>query len=1235
LGIPAHQFLRNAFRVILNRDPDPRSLHFFREQLRTARMTPVEVIGHLRRSREGRQWGIRIDGLPSRFFTARVVRRIPFVGNGLVEWLYASDKFRHAIPKDDDQPIASQRLGELGFPGFQDSSASRERASSATASFGDRGRTDPFSVERAGTVFTTLCTVSYLPFARTLIESFLEHHPDIPVMLLVVDLDDLPGVQIDDLGPSVTIVSGRELDVPRFDYLALKYSACDFCCALKSYLVAHAIETTHAARVLFMDADIRLYAPLTAMLDALESSTFVVTPHTLAPIPHPERFWECPTLGDLFCAGTLNAGMFGLTVCEESVRFIETWKELVSGSGAFHVFGQLEQQSFNWVTTWVEGVHVLRDTAYNVAYWNLHDRSLRYRGHDDGGSVDSWTVDGQPLVTFHFSGYSPTRPSCLSVHDRRHLLYLLPSLSRLFDQYRSMLARHGADDDWDTTYAFSQLPSGILITPEMRDLFKQYETSLLSSVSPWTPRGERYYCQSLLSPMPQSGSLLPILFKSQYDQRPDLQTAYPGAHLEPARLLPWISVHGISERDYEDLFNLHRPCEPTREGALLLLDAKKRAPDVFVDLDRPMADDRPELISGLRAAGQHDLAERIRHQQLEYYRITDISLLRQLFEVRPDLRDRFPDLLHDDADALLEWLRDEGLEQHLLPRSVADIFEHTSNGKSVARIFSFVNDHWAYAKNWPLAFVGIGSDELARALLFELLYGRQFDVEDVEMFRWTMIERPWTGLGLTLNLLPNLAGDPSTLYREGQEQLLQPVFDLSPEFRWELRRYRRDHPPASMSKTSRRLEGPDPRVRARARDPERRATETTVFDVIDRLGRDERPAEAVDGPHAARPGQSVSSGPLTSSSCSGVNIFGYFRSPIGLGMMTRGLANALRCHEVPIAQNIVGNAAMESRLSVDEWLSSYDFSFDTNIFVSYPHHHELLLPRLPEEMTFGRSNVAYFAWEQRDWSPYWRHVYGGFDQVWALSEFAAETFRNAMNVDVTAVPCAVDFDAFPEPAAKSSFGFEENRFFFLYVFDANSSIERKNPEAAIRAFKAAFFADERVSLVIKVSNAHRHENRQRIRKMVDAASGSRRDIRFMFDDLPRSRILSLMSVIDCYVSLHRSEGFGYTCAEAMAYAKPVIATNYSGNLHFMNPMNSFLVDYEEVEVATPEGPFLRGSVWAEPDVEQSAHFMRTVYENPDAVRAVGQRAERDVRKMLSYEAVGEIAVRALNGRREG
>ena len=1243
LGFEQPDFLRNAFQVILGRDPDPRSHSFFDERLSRGVMTPVEVLGHIRESPEGRERGVKIRGLRPRSLLARILRRVPWLGSMVVSALFSGGQYTE---RDLNADIASRSTGagrsevlqrrpvlqpaevaSLGFPGFDELPKNAPARIAPPLTALSRKGKPGFAKKREGTRLATLCTRSYLPFARALVNSIHQQHPDIPVVLLVVDLDDGDETPIEDRGGHVTIVSGRELDVPKFDYMALKYSAIDLCCALKPYLVNHVIRTTNTARILFMDADIYVFAPLTEMLDRLESSNFVVIPHTVKPIPHPDRFWEKPTLGDLFNAGVLNAGMFGLTVNDESAAFIDTWEDLVSAPGAFWVSGQMEQHSFNWVTSFAPRVHVLRNLAYNVAYWNLHDRSLRSLKLDDEGGHESWTIDGKPLVAFHFSGFSLNRPSSLSFHDLRHSIYLLPSVANLLRYYSERLIENGADDSWDTDYVFNQFPSGIPIDKEMRDIFKEFEVELFNDVSPWTSQGERFYARAVLSPMPQSGSLIPILFRRLYDSRQDLQTLFPGAHVEPQPFLRWISNHGIYEVGCEELFDRHRPCSPTREGAHSILSAKEELPTAFAGLDCPAGSDRQILISNLEEAGASEFSTRLKQLEFEYYHISELSTLRRFLESRLDIRDRFPDYLHDDADALLDWLRSGGAEEHLLPEGVVTAFARTCQGRALSRVFSFVNAQWELARYWPLAFVGRNSDDLVRFLLTELRCGRQYDLEDIQMFRWTMAERPWTGVGLTMELLPNLAGDPSTLYPEGQERVLAPVLGTSPKFKTELDSYRRTHGPnlrgANLS------DNPD-RIGSNRIDLVARrgaSKERTVFQLIDRLGADSVRQTVMKRQHAGFLAGNRKQVPRRETT--GVNLFGYFKSPIGLGMMTRGLARAFELRAVPVAENLMGNVAMSSDLQLTDWLGKFDFSFSSNIFVTYPHDHELLLNRLPDEMTKGRQNIAYLAWEQRDGNPYWRDVYEGFDQIWALSEFAADTFQRALGRDVTAVPCAVDFGAFPPSASKEECGLDPDRYTFLYVFGANSSIERKNPEAAIRAFALAFAPEDKVTLLIKASNAHRLENRRRLNTLVESVAGSGLDVRFLFSDLPYSGVLSLISASDCYVSLHRAEGFSYTCAEAMAYAKPVIATNYSGNLQFMDRGNSYLVDFEEIEVTVPEGPFQRGSVWAEADVKQAAAFMREVYSDIEAARVIGKRASRDVRRQLSHKAIAEIAYGAF------
>jgi glycosyltransferase involved in cell wall biosynthesis len=123
--------------------------------------------------------------------------------------------------------------------------------------------------------------------------------------------------------------------------------------------------------------------------------------------------------------------------------------------------------------------------------------------------------------------------------------------------------------------------------------------------------------------------------------------------------------------------------------------------------------------------------------------------------------------------------------------------------------------------------------------------------------------------------------------------------------------------------------------------------------------------------------------------------------------------------------------------------------------------------------------------------------------------------------------------------------------------------------------------------------------------------------------LSKGEVNALISLADCYTSLHRSEGFGLPLAEAMYLKKPVIATAYSGNLDFMNVNNSFLVKYRLSEIKEDIGPYKAGSVWAEPDIEHAAALMRQVYEDRGLGLSIGRRASLDVQSEFSPQEVGK------------
>jgi glycosyltransferase involved in cell wall biosynthesis len=202
---------------------------------------------------------------------------------------------------------------------------------------------------------------------------------------------------------------------------------------------------------------------------------------------------------------------------------------------------------------------------------------------------------------------------------------------------------------------------------------------------------------------------------------------------------------------------------------------------------------------------------------------------------------------------------------------------------------------------------------------------------------------------------------------------------------------------------------------------------------------------------------------------------------------------------------------------------------------------------------------------------------------------------------------------------RSHFGLSDGTFVFLFVFDFLSYFERKNPLALIRAFRKAFEPDENVQLVLKCSNPS--ANIKALERLKEGIKGSRVTIIDTF--LPRRDLNALFSLCDCYVSLHRAEGFGLPLAEAMGLGKPVLATGYSGNTDFMTVNNSFLIKYRLAEIEEDIGPYRKGSVWADPDVDHAAELMRFVYEHRETGQRIGEAASENIRAQYSPGQIGQ------------
>jgi glycosyltransferase involved in cell wall biosynthesis len=219
------------------------------------------------------------------------------------------------------------------------------------------------------------------------------------------------------------------------------------------------------------------------------------------------------------------------------------------------------------------------------------------------------------------------------------------------------------------------------------------------------------------------------------------------------------------------------------------------------------------------------------------------------------------------------------------------------------------------------------------------------------------------------------------------------------------------------------------------------------------------------------------------------------------------------------------------------------------------------------------------------------------------------------------LPHTLDFDALHKARAnRARFGLPEDGVLFGFAFDITSVLERKNVRGLIRAFRQAFRDDDRCYLVLKASG----QTQGNFDYEMVRAQGDWSRILFLERTLSRDDSFAFMKTLDAYVSLHRSEGFGLTCAEAMALGMPVVASAYSGNLDFMDDANSLLVPAPVIETDRPYGAYPAGSRWGDPDVGAAAALMRSL-KDPERRKEVGRRAAASIRQTLDTRAIGAQA----------
>src|ERR671913_591730 len=369
--------------------------------------------------------------------------------------------------------------------------------------------------------------------------------------------------------------------------------------------------------------------------------------------------------------------------------------------------------------------------------------------------------------------------------------------------------------------------------------------------------------------------------------------------------------------------------------------------------------------------------------------------------------------------------------------------------------------------------------------------------------------------------------------------------------------------------------------------------------------------------------------PHTPGSPVGVNVAGYFRAELGVGETARQVVEALDRVDMPVAT--VGLSASASRQEHAYETDTVSPTFPVNLICVNADMLPTFAERAGPGFFFDRYSIGLWWWEIDEFPERFHKAFDHLEEVWVGSHFVADAISAVSPIPVVKVTMPVSMPRIEE-FDRGDLRLPEG-FVFLFVFDYHSVFERKNPLALVEAFEQAFPEGSGASLVLKCINSEHHQGEHG--RLMEAAKGHR-DIHVIDRYVTAAEKNAMFAGCDCYVSLHRSEGFGNTLAEAMYLGKPVIATGYSGNMEFMTPQNSYPVDYTLRPVGDDAGPSPPAGEWAEPGIGHAARLMRHVFEDQREAGERGRRAAEDIRRNHSVEAAGRAMaerIRRVRARR--
>ncbi len=971
------------------------------------------------------------------------------------------------------------------------------------------------------TVVCTVISANYLARARVLMNSLRIHHPDWTQHVLVVDEI---GDRFDSAGESFTVTEVSELPFESPRELFFRYDILELNTAVKPFFFRWLFDKQEADRVVYLDPDIEVYAPLDEVESALDDGALMcLTPHLTGIHDDDGK----PSDLDILVAGSYNLGFLALARHANLYPFLEWWWEklefdcLVDFQRGLFV----DQKWMDLAPGLFGDAHLIRAPGYNVAYWNLPHREVSAAG-------ENYRVNGEALVFFHFSGLDPDSPSFFSKHQDRYTFKSLGPLQPLIRQYckRVQAAGHKLTKDW--SYAFDTFVDGEPILPQIRQGYRASPEMRIAAGNNPFELGIGFLNEPVTPP--DSQVIVTRLAHLYWHTRPDLQSAFPSpTHYNAPGYAQWF----VEEQESKIPAHL-----------------------------------KDSMLASLRSVGTRvspwkiNLRTRIFRQAHKYSIYLKQWIPRRIYLAAKDRFFRWagsPLMVTAKISSRTEAAKKLALARHSGFHSQDDYDLSTEEAwmgeEARIELASYPGGQLRVSGSHTAGEYAPHLDEIRLSVGIE-----------ANTISSQLIEHPGP-FSVTFNL-PKQEPKPTTL-------LLKASYSFIPE------ELGLNYDPRALSL----------RIGEISLDEE----------ILAGFGKVTSDPSRKKAPSRYPPGY---------------NIVGYFQQELGIAESARLSATAVQASTIPHSlvnfskdcSSATGDHPHAKKLQTGN-------PYSINVFHINADQMPAVWLYFGSDFFHGRHNVGVWHWELPEFPDEWVSSFAYLDELWAPSRFIQDSVSAKSTVPVIHMPHAMEFER-PKHLRRAEFGLPEDCFLFLTMYDMHSFQARKNPQAVLQSFKIASesLSSRKVGLVIKVMNTNSQPAEfSELEKWASEQS----NVTLITQTFSRTDIYRLEACCDAFVSLHRSEGWGLGLAECMYLQKPVIGTAWSGNLDFMTPENSALIDFKLVPITQDHGPYKKGQSWAEPSVQHAAEWMVRLVEDKALRDQIASKGRRTIESDYSPRAI--------------